>query len=45
MGHSSITFDRYGYVMPGNETEAVSLLDAYLVRAYTAARIAQLEKS
>jgi integrase len=32
MGHSSvtITFDRYGHLMPGNEAEAASLLDAYL---------------
>jgi integrase len=35
MGHSSvtITYDRYGHLMPGNETEAAELLDAYLVRA------------
>ena len=34
MGHSSvtITFDRYGHLMPGNEAEAVGLLDAYLGR-------------
>ena len=34
MGHSSvtITFDRYGHLMPGNEAEAAGLLDAYLVR-------------
>ena len=32
MGHSSvtITFDRYGHLMPGNEAEAAGLLDAYL---------------
>jgi integrase len=32
MGHSSvtITFDRYGHLMPGNESEAARLLDAYL---------------
>jgi integrase len=32
MGHAniSITLDRYGHLMPGNETEAASLLDAYL---------------
>ena len=30
MGHSSvtITYDRYGHLMPGNETEAAELLDA-----------------
>jgi len=35
MGHSSvrITFDRYGHLMPGNETEAAGLLDDYLDRA------------
>jgi integrase len=35
MGHASvtITLDRYGHLMPGNETEAASLLDAYLARA------------
>jgi integrase len=32
MGHSgvSITLDRYGHLMPGNEAEAAGLLDAYL---------------
>jgi integrase len=35
MGHSSvtITYDRYGHLMPGNEDEAAALLDAYLERA------------
>ena len=44
MGHStiSITLDRYGHLMPGNEAEAADLLDAYLHRADTAARVAQL---
>jgi integrase len=34
MGHGSITitFDRYGHLMPGNEAEAAGLLDAYLAR-------------
>jgi integrase len=49
MGHSSvtITFDRYGHLMPGNEGEAADLLDAFLARAEapivapTVARIAQ----
>jgi integrase len=38
MGHSSITItlDRYGHLMPGNETEAAGLLDAYLERASAA---------
>jgi integrase len=45
MGHASvtITYDRYGHLMPGNEDEAATLLDAYLARADTAARLAQLE--
>jgi len=32
MGHASITItlDRYGHLLPGNESEAASLLDAYL---------------
>ena len=35
MGHSSITItlDRYGHLMPGNEEEAAELLDAYLSRS------------
>jgi integrase len=35
MGHSSITitYDRYGHLMPGNEDEAAALLDTYLERA------------
>jgi integrase len=34
MGHASITItlDRYGHLLPGNESEAASLLDAYLQR-------------
>ena len=34
MGHSSvtITLDRYGHLMPGNEDEAAERLDAYLTR-------------
>jgi integrase len=44
MGHSSITItlDRYGHLMPGNEDAAAELLDVYLERANTAARLAQL---
>jgi integrase len=40
MGHSSITitFDRYGHLIPGNEEEAAELLDAYLDRRGTALR-------
>jgi integrase len=35
LGHASIsiTMDRYGHLMPGNETEAVGLVDAYLQRS------------
>jgi integrase len=34
MGHASvtITLDRYGHLMPGNEDEATVRLDAYLAR-------------
>jgi integrase len=34
MGHSSvtITLDRYGHLMPGNESESAHLLDSYLAR-------------
>ena len=44
MGHASvtITFDRYGHLMPGNEDEAAALLDAYLERANTRARLDQI---
>ena len=45
MGHASITttLDRYGHLFPGSEAEAASLLDAYLARADSGARIAQLD--
>ena len=34
MGHGTIsmTLDRYGHLLPGSESEAVGLLDAYLLR-------------
>ena len=34
MGHASITItlDRYGHLMPGNEAEAADMLDAYIAR-------------
>ena len=40
MGHSAITItlDRYGHLMPGNEGEAAALLDTYLERALTRTR-------
>lgn len=46
LGHASIqtSFDLYGHLMPGNEDEAVALVDAYLERATTARRIAQLDQ-
>jgi integrase len=44
LGHSSVTttFDRYGHLMPGNEEQAAGLLDAYLARADSTARLAAL---
>jgi integrase len=46
LGHASIqtTFDLYGHLMPGNEDEAVALVDAYLERAETRTRMAQLDR-
>ena len=45
LGHASIqtTFDLYGHLMPGNEGEAVALVDAYLERADTARRLSRLD--
>ena len=39
MGHASvtITYDRYGQLMPGYESEAAALLDAYLARRHASA--------
>lgn len=47
LGHAtiSITMDRYGHLMPCNEEEAAALLDAYVQRADTASRVAQLTAS
>ena len=44
MGHSSIsvTLDRYGHLFPGAEDEAAALLDDFLERANTKARLAQI---
>jgi len=44
MGHASIqtTYELYGKLMPGSEAEATALVDAYLGRADTAARLGQL---
>jgi integrase len=45
MGHASvtITYDRYGHLMPGSESEAAARLDAYLERADARVRPAQRE--
>jgi len=45
MGHATIaiTLDRYGHLMPGAEDEAAALLDGYLARADTDARLAQID--
>jgi len=45
MGHASVSFtlDRYGHLMPGNEAESASALDAYLERANSSVRIEQME--
>ena len=45
LGHASIqtTFDLYGHLMPGNEDEAVALVDSYLERADTRDRLTQLD--
>ena len=34
MGHSTITItlDRYGHLLPGNEAEAATMLDSWLER-------------
>jgi integrase len=47
MGHASIqtTYDLYGKLMPGSESQAAALVDAYLARADSASRIAQLDES
>jgi len=45
MGHASIqtTYDLYGKLMPGSEAESAALVDAYLARADTPSRLAQLD--
>lgn len=44
MGHAniSITMDRYGHLMPGDESEAADLLDKVLARASDEAARASL---
>jgi integrase len=46
MGHAtiSIILDRYGHLMPGNETEAAMMLDAYLARAAEGERCAPVSR-
>jgi len=45
MGHASIqtTYDLYGKLMPGSESEATAPVGAYLARADRSSRIAQLD--
>jgi hypothetical protein len=47
MGHSSITItlDRYGHLMPGNEEEAAGLLDGYLAGASSGASVVVVSQS
>ena len=33
-----MTFDLYGHLFPGNESEAAALLDAYLEHAFASPR-------
>lgn len=44
LGHSTITvtFDVYGHLLPGSEQESAQRLDAFLQRADTASRVAQV---
>ncbi|MGH2695226.1 MAG: hypothetical protein ACRDJJ_10505 [Actinomycetota bacterium] len=45
VGHSSTYMtDRYRHLLPGHGAEAAAMLDAYLERADTAARVAQLAR-
>ena len=43
MGHASITItlDRYGHLLPGNETETARLLEAWLNNATNASKSIQ----
>jgi hypothetical protein len=44
MGHASIsiTYDRYGHLLPGAEDHAADLLDAYLHRARGTGALAEI---
>jgi integrase len=43
MGHSSITItlDRYGHLLPGNETQAAHLLETWLNNAISAGKLSR----
>ncbi len=45
IGHANIatTMDLYGHLVPGAEAEAAGLMDAFLERSNTAARLAALD--
>jgi integrase len=45
MGHASVSFtiDRYGHLLPDTHAEQAARLDAFLERADTSARLAQLD--
>ncbi|MDP9347406.1 MAG: hypothetical protein M3P44_17150 [Actinomycetota bacterium] len=45
MGHSDVrtTMNIYGHLLPGDETEHGAQLEAFLERADTASRLAQLD--
>jgi len=47
LGHASVAFtiDRYGHLMPDSHAERGAQLDAFLDRADTSARLAQLDAS
>ena len=44
IGHASvtITYDRYGHLMPGNEEQAAALLDSYLAGPQTGPQTVQM---
>jgi integrase len=45
MGHASVAFtmDRYAHLLPDSQAETVALIDAFLGRADTSGRLAQLD--
>jgi len=46
LGHSaiSITFDRYGHLMPGGEDEALALIDGFYERSFPRQDLSQIEE-